>query len=194
MGTFPGGTILQFIACGFDPEIQVCWRARLQRLQGSESEGHIRFGAEMSTSEDFDDFFFDVVLTPAPPQDTLAVELTPARREVRPVLAGCFNAALQWAGRCLYTNGQLTDSVPVARDDTVRLRLRVFYSPSGLPASGHPSASSRAPLTRSGHTSTSWVARRAGSSCLMTWIAWIRARPGFRASCVWPWRRRPTQW
>jgi len=136
VGTFPGGTILQFIACGFDPEIQVCWRARLQRLQGSESEGHIRFGAEMSTSEDFDDFFFDVVLTPAPPQDTLAVELTPARRDVTPVFAGYFNAALQWAGRCIYRDGQLVDSIPVARDDTVRLRLRVFYSPSGRPAPG----------------------------------------------------------
>src|SRR3972149_12008819 len=91
VGTFPGGTILQFIACGFDPEIQVCWRARLQRLQGSESEGHIRFGAEMSTSEDFDDFFFDVVLTPAPPQDTLAVPLTPAPRGRAPPAAPFFH-------------------------------------------------------------------------------------------------------
>ena len=141
VGTFPPGTILQFDACGYDPASPyVCWTAHTSRLEGSESEGHIRFGAEMSQDwlyGVFDDFFFDVFLTPAPPQDTLAVELTPARREVTPVLAGCFNAAFQSAGRCvLDSTGVVVDSVPVARNDTVRLHLRVFYSPSGLPAPG----------------------------------------------------------
>jgi hypothetical protein len=128
VGTFPGGTILQFIACGLDQEIPVCFTARTRRLGGSESEGHVRFGAEMSASEDFDDFFFDVFLTPAPAQDTLAVELTLAPDSLGPVLAPLFDAVTQVA--------EISAGHRAGRADTVRVRLRAWFSPSGVPAAG----------------------------------------------------------
>jgi hypothetical protein len=139
LGPYPQGALFQIAAIGCNPDVPAapggftCFNAR---LNFSQSGLRYTVGAELNDDQSaFDDLVFTLELTPVE-TDTLVVEFTPTRREVTPVVAGCFNAQQHWAGRCIYTHGVLSDSIPVARTDTIGLRVRAFFSPSGVPAPG----------------------------------------------------------
>ncbi len=99
-------------------------------------------GAELNDDQSaFDDLVFTLDLTPVE-ADTLAVEVTMTPDSVGPVLAGLFDAVTQVAED---RNHERAD-----RMDTVRVRVRARFLPSGVPAVGAGLRLISAPVIQSG--------------------------------------------
>jgi len=146
LGTFPGGTRVDFIVIACRPDyVELCFIANTPPIGGSETLGWVTFGAAVSpTNYDFNDFVFKVFLTPVPPPDTLKVTVTVRRDSIRPVMAACFDAVAQTAYPTIpHTSvGQdpcdpaLQRGAHVVRTDTARVTIHAFFAPSGRPAAG----------------------------------------------------------